>query len=393
MNLRSIRIRLTLLFAAMAAIAVASIAWYAIGQGGDSVFESAEREAEQAVKDVAVARLSNTEPDVSNAWTVTVKSDSRYTVPLGETWVEPPLYSIVESASEWPGFFEFEQNGPWLAYSEPVDATNWVVAAISLTEYDSDVGRLRWRISAAAIASIIATSLVGYWLAGRALAPARRAMAQQRDFIADAAHELRTPLAVIQASSGHALARERSDAEYRAALGEVLEATQRAGSSVSELLELARLDAGQAQPRIAPLRADLLIEEVAASHRSDSSTVTADSDEPIVVKADYTLLRQALDTLMRNGAARASEVALTARVAGRNCVFTIADNGPGFEPGSIDHVFDRFRRGDSHGSSGLGMAIAKQIVEAHRGTIDAANRTEGGAIVTITVALADDAWT
>lgn len=388
MNLRRVRVQLTLLFGVMAAIAVAAISWFAIQQGRQGIFDSAEREAEAVVKDLALAEIGGLSRDsFHNTWVVTITDDWQSAEPAADTWVEPPLYRMIESSPDWPAFHKFEQDGPWLAYSEPAREDQWVVSVIDFYEFEADANRLRWRIIFAAIASTLLTCALGYWLAGRSLRPARLAMAQQRDFIADAAHELRTPLAVIQASAGHTLSRERSGDEYREALDEILHATTKAGSSVSELLELARLDAGQAQPRLAPLRCDLLLEEVAASIRLDRAVVRADVQEPIVVDADYGLLRQVLETLARNGTARATEVVLSARTAANRVVVTIGDNGPGFDPSVLPFVFDRFRRGDSLGSSGLGMAIAKKIVEAHGGTIAAAN-SDHGAQVTITLRLA-----
>lgn len=385
MNLRTVRVQLTLLFTLMAAIAVAVIAWFAINEGRNSIFQSAEREAEQVVKDTAINRLTGREIYTPNTWAVYIneEGDWRAADPIDDVWVEPPLFSFVESAWDWPAHHRFQQDGPWLAYSEPVNPGEWVVSAIDLSNFESDADALRLRIVLAALASIAAISALGYWLAGRSLNPARLAMAQQRDFIADAAHELRTPLAVIQASAGHTLSRPRSDDEYREALNEILAATTRAGSSVSELLELARLDAGQAQPRLAPLRLDLLLEEVAASIRMDETEVRAEVGEAIVIDADYALFRQVIETLARNGANRASDVVLRATRLGKSVRIEIADNGPGFDESVLPFVFDRFRRGDSLGSSGLGMAIAKKIVESHDGTIAASNGDLHGALVTI----------
>jgi len=391
MNLRKVRIQLTLLFGAMAALAVGAIAWFAIDQGTDRIYDSAEREAEQVLNDYAVGLLNGDTQDLPNTWRIAVNEaeDWRNAEPVGDTWVEPPIWTLVDNAWEWPNFEEFEQNGTWLAYTVPVEERRWAMHALDLGAYDIDAASLRVRMILAALGSILITSLLGYWLAGRSLGPARLAMAQQRDFIADAAHELRTPLAVIQASAGHTLSRPRSVEEYRESLTEIMGATTRAGSSVSELLELARLDAGQAQPRLAPLRCDLLVEEVAASIRVNDATVTTEVAEAIVIDADYGLLRQVLETLVRNGTARASNVVVKAHTAGGRARIDIIDDGPGFDESVLPFVFDRFRRGD--GSSGLGMAIAKKIVEAHHGAITAANRTESGAVVRIELPLNRDA--
>lgn len=156
-------------------------------------------------------------------------------------------------------------------------------------------------------------------------------------------------------------------------------------------MELARLDAGQAQPRKAPLRVDLLIEEVASSVRVDDVAITTQTAESIVVDADYALLRQVLENLTHNAASRASEVELSVINAAGTVTIQVADNGPGFDPDILDHVFERFRRGDNRGSTGLGMAIAKSIIEAHGGTVSAANRSSGGAIVKLHLDVSKDA--
>lgn len=397
MNLQRIRVQLTVLYAVLAALAVGLLTWIALSSGGDRIVESAEREAENVVRELAIAGFPAPPQDPEelgapfNTWNVNPVDEWQFA--YGATRLEPPLFTIADRALNQarPVFSEFEQNGSWLAYAEPREASNEVVVtAIDLGPFEDDRSSFRRRVLLAALVAIAATTAAAWWVAGRALQPARSAMARQRDFIADAAHELRTPLAVIRASASHTLSKEREPAAYTLALNEILAATERAGSGVGELLELARLDAGQAQPRKAPLRVDLLIEEVASSVRVDDVEISTLTTEAIVVDADYALLRQVLENLTHNAASRASEVELSVISAAGTVTMQIADNGPGFDPDILEHVFERFRRGDNRGSTGLGMAIAKSIVEAHGGSVSAANRSTGGAIVKLHLAASKD---
>ena len=397
MNLQRIRVQLTVLYAVLAALAVGLLTWIALSSGGDRIVESAEREAENVVRELAIAGFPAPPQDPEelgapfNTWNVNPVDEWQFA--YGATRLEPPLFTIADRALNQarPVFSEFEQNGSWLAYAEPREASNEVVVtAIDLGPFEDDRSSFRRRVLLAALVAIAATTAAAWWVAGRALQPARSAMARQRDFIADAAHELRTPLAVIRASASHTLSKEREPAAYTLALNEILAATERAGSGVGELLELARLDAGQAQPRKAPLRIDLLIEEVASSVRVDDVEISTLTAEAIVVDADYALLRQVLENLTHNAASRASEVELSVISAAGTVTMQIADNGPGFDPDILEHVFERFRRGDNRGSTGLGMAIAKSIVEAHGGSVSAANRSTGGAIVKLHLAASKD---
>ncbi len=381
MNLRHVRIRLTVVYAVITALTVFAISWYAAQAGADRIYEAAEREAE----DILATHLLDQSVDSKNTWLVNELdgwSDVR-----GPAEVEPPLFTLVERAGSRDSFQRFEQDGPWLALVRNVDDGQFLVSTVSLTDDNADVSSLRWRIALAALGSVLLATWAGWFVAGRSLVPARQAARQQRDFIADAAHELRTPLAVIQASASHTLSRPREVEAYQESLREIMAATERASLGVGELLELARLEAGQAQPRTAPLRLDLLIEEVAAGIRVDGVTIEARPSIAVVVDADYGLLRQIVESLVRNGASRADRVWITAVGIDGNAVLDIADDGPGFPDEVLPHVFDRFRRGDTKGGSGLGMAIAKSVVEAHNGTIEAHNQDDGGALVRVRLPL------
>jgi two-component system OmpR family sensor kinase len=250
-----------------------------------------------------------------------------------------------------------------------------------------DKSSLRWKVVLFAAFVVAAASAAGWFVAGRSLRPARRALADQQAFLADAAHEMRTPLAVILASASQALSRSRGGEEYVRSLAEIRAAAERASGGVNELLELSRLDAGQVMPRLAPLRLDLLAEEVAAASRVDECVVDAERGPMVVVDADMALLRQALDNVVRNATRRADKVVLRTHREGRDGVLEVIDDGPGFDAEALAHVFDRFRRGDERGSAGLGLAIVKAILAAHGGAVEAANREEGGAVVTLRVPL------
>jgi signal transduction histidine kinase len=383
MNLRTIRIRLTLVYGLLSAVAIGGLALFADRAGQDSIYSSAEREAYSYAQEVFQ------KSEGGNAWWVDISDDGGESS-YGDTWIEPPLQNITRDGL-WNGepfSIHSENETRYMGAVLETGPDVAVVAFTDLTGFDDDASGLRLRIAVAGVGAVLAVATIGWVIAGRSLRPTRAVLAQQRDFIADAAHELRTPLAVIQASASQSLAREREASDYRNALVEIAGAADRASSGVNELLEFARLEAGQALPRVAPLRLDFLVEELAASVRRDHVSVSAQVATPVVVDADYTLLRQAALTITNNAAERATTVTISAGIEGRCGVIVITDDGPGFTDDALEHLFDRFHRGDRMGSSGLGMAIAKKIAEVHHGDIVASNIATGGAEVRILVPLA-----
>jgi signal transduction histidine kinase len=374
-NLRRVRLQLAVLFTGLVAVAVLIFAVLADRAGSARSRERAERELEQTMGELLlVPDLWNSRTGVPNVWIV--NPDESYSAPVTDNiWVEPPLLTIAGETYEGaPVFRRFDQNGPWLAYAVFVGPSDRYVIAQEYGPVQDEISGQRWRLGLLALSLIGAAGALAWKLAGRSLAPARTAMGQQRDFIADAAHELRTPLAVIQASATQTLSRPREPWEYERSLHEIQMAAERAGHGVATLLDLARLEAGQAVPRLAPLRVDLLVEEVAAATKVDGVEIGVGSTEALIVNADYALLRQALANLVENAAARSGRVTVSAVRDEPNARITVTDDGPGFDPELLPHVFTRFRRGDQRGTAGIGMAIVKTIVDVHHGTCVATNR-------------------
>jgi signal transduction histidine kinase len=319
-----------------------------------------------------------------------VDATDEWNEPFVDTDLEPPLYTWVRDTGEWPGFRSFAVDGTTFgAYIRPTEDGQAFVTVADSGSLADDLDAIDQRTWLLVAGLVVVCVGLGWLGAGLALGPTRRMLTAQQDFLADAAHEMRTPLAVITASSSQALARARSNEEYVRSLSEIRSAAERASTGVNELLDLVRFDSGQAIPRLAPLRLDLLAEEVAASVRDDGCAVVAEPSDPVVVDADMALVRQAIENVVRNAVRRATKVEMTSRVEDRHGVIEIADDGPGFDPAKLDSVFERYQRGDQRGDTGIGLTIVKAIVEANGGTVDAANADTGGAVITIRLPLTD----
>ncbi|PZF79867.1 sensor histidine kinase [Jiangella anatolica] len=225
---------------------------------------------------------------------------------------------------------------------------------------------------------------------------------QVRRFVADASHELRTPLASIR---GYAeLVRRSPDAVPASAthaIGRVEAEAGRMTGLVDDLLLLARLDAGRPLERAPVDLAGLVVDAVADAHAAGPDHAwrldLGPSPAPLLVEGDEARLRQVLANLLGNARVHTpsgTTVWTSGRLSGDDVVVEVRDDGPGV-PAELRRVlFQRFSRADTArsrtgGSTGLGLAIADAIVQAHRGSVAVASRTaaEGASGTTFTVRL------
>jgi len=218
------------------------------------------------------------------------------------------------------------------------------------------------------------------------------AFAQQRQFTADAAHELRTPVSVVLTQTQTALQRERNAPEYRETVEACQRSAQRMRRLIESLLELARLDAGQEQMK--RLKFDLsqtardCVELVRPLATARGVTIHGDLP-PVEGHGDAERLAQVITNLLTNAIQynRANgEVRIGLKSQGGMVLLAVSDTGPGIPGEDLPHIFKRFYRADpsrSSGQTGLGLAISKAIVEAHGGTIEVSSRPGAGTTFTI----------
>ena len=218
---------------------------------------------------------------------------------------------------------------------------------------------------------------------------------QQERFVADAAHELRSPLASTRARletalSGHAAARE-----HEPVLRDVLMENLRMSSLVNRLLLLARTDAGAEGVDAVPVDLDDLVREVTSGFRMRNVHLVQRIKEPAQVLGEPALLEQVLHNLIENAVRHArSHVEITLTADRQHGVLTVDDDGVGIPPEKRDQVFQRFVRLDDSrrresGGAGLGLAIVWQIVQAHHGTVEVKDSPTGGARLRVFLPLLD----
>jgi heavy metal sensor kinase len=221
------------------------------------------------------------------------------------------------------------------------------------------------------------------------------AVEHERRFVADASHELRTPLANLKAELDLALRRARSPSELVDALQSASEETDRLSQLAEDLLLLASAEGWRLPMRREDVDVSGLVRDTVGSFsgRATSLGVVLDAsvEEGIRASLDGVRIRQAIANLIDNALRHTpsgGRVSVEVSERAGSLWIVVSDTGEGFESDYLPRAFEAFTRADESrsraaGGAGLGLAIVRAVAEAHRGTVDASNRDDGGAVVVL----------
>lgn len=216
------------------------------------------------------------------------------------------------------------------------------------------------------------------------------AFKRQKQFTGDASHELRAPLAIIEAESTLALRKDRTKNDYQRSLETISQEARRMSHIVDQLLALARADSGKEKLSLRRVNLGRLVSKLGSDVemlcRDKGLKYQLDQMENLVIKGDRAKLRQLLLNILDNAiryTPRGGEISVSVEAEGEMAVVAISDTGIGIPPGDLPHIFERFYRVDkarsrSEGGSGLGLAIAKHIAEIHGGRIEVESKQGTG---------------
>ena len=222
-----------------------------------------------------------------------------------------------------------------------------------------------------------------------------RALKMQRDFVADVSHELRTPLTTIRGDL-ELLRREppMPANEQSEVLADVVDESERLIRLVNNLLILARADAGQSLTRNAISVRGVIEEACKQAQQLDRQRKIMEDVQDLTIFGDRDAVKQVLLILLDNAIKYTTEeITITTKAAADQVLICVRDRGPGISPKKLEHVFDRFYRGESNSrvqGFGLGLPIAKALVEGQGGKIEIQNEGPHGTLVTIALNAPND---
>ena len=218
--------------------------------------------------------------------------------------------------------------------------------------------------------------LLSHWV----IKPVEKAWGQQRQFVADASHELKTPLSVIMANAELMQNEDTGEEDRRKYSGNILGVTYQMRTLVENMLEMARVDNGSLNMQFAELDFSQLVGDAALSfqllYEEKGMGLRCAVADDIRLRGSEQHLYQVLDVLLDNAlkyAAAGGMVSVDLADHGRSCLLSVASPGDPISAEDLKNIFKRFYRADKartmNGSYGLGLAIAESIVEAHKGRI------------------------
>lgn len=250
------------------------------------------------------------------------------------------------------------------------------VVVADQVELEDQYAALILAFGSAAFVALVLVAAGGYFLSGKSVEPVERNIAHMRRFMADAAHELRTPVAVMRTTAEVSLTQPRPPGEYRGALQTVEREAERLSGIVDDLLTLARADAGERAVRPQRVFLDDIVGDAvqAAGVLAANNGVTLDVGrfDESAIDGDPTLVRQLVMNLLQNAikfTPAGGRVHVDVSSPDGHGTLVIEDTGIGIASEHLPHVFERFYRADPARvraeGSGLGLAIVQWIADAH----------------------------
>jgi two-component system, OmpR family, sensor kinase len=236
---------------------------------------------------------------------------------------------------------------------------------------------------ALALLAALARALV---LLDRAVSEARASEAAMRTFLADASHELRTPVAALQATAERLLRDQPARPARDAIEAGLARDSARLGHLIDDLLNLARLDARERPHREPVDLVDLASTAMAATHAIDpAARVELVTNGPVPATGDRDALLRAVRNLLDNARAVADTVVVEVAQTASGPTMSVTDNGPGIPLDQRERIFEPFVRlpRSPRGGTGLGLAIVRRTIESHGGTITCGSSPTGGARFTL----------
>lgn len=237
---------------------------------------------------------------------------------------------------------------------------------------------------------MIIAMIAGLYLAKRALIPIRTSWERQQLFVSDASHELRTPLTVIQTYTELLLRHPNQTIEQESRhISNILKETKRMSKLVNDLLTLARTDSNETQITVKPALLDLILKDVVDHMKYLAETkeivIQTEIDDSVQINVDEERIHQLFFILIDNALKYTQEhgfVRISMRKNAQSATVEIEDTGIGISPQDLPYIFDRFYRGDkartrADNGAGLGLSIAKWIVESHGGKIRVESKDTG----------------
>ncbi len=238
--------------------------------------------------------------------------------------------------------------------------------------------RMRWLFGGCVALGLGLIFLASVYLSNRSIRPIETSIRQQREFVAAASHELRTPVAALRANAE--VLKDANLGEYAPYLESITSVSERMSLLISDLMDLARADAGELSMRHVPVDVDAVAGAAIQWMRPlmEKKQITLSVDvAPAVILGDSDRLRQALLALLDNALAYTppgGQVTVSVRKEAKTVRVSVSDTGPGIPDEHKAHVFDRFYRVDkarsrAEGGFGLGLSVVKQLAEQMEGSV------------------------